>query len=528
MSKKLNIKLKIFFIFNICLGCSNTNKRFLNKGNSESIIKEKDKYNQQMTEAAREGDICMVKKMLKKGANDFNTAMLYASKSGSLEVVQLMLDKAFNHNEANAKAAFYGYKEIVELFIDKGVSNYDWVMKSAAEGGHIEIIKMMLDRGANINNIVLLKALKAGHINIVEFLIDRGADLELNFLMFETAKYGHIEMVQMLMDRGADNHRDVMFEAAKNGQIEIVSLMLESLLKNDCRKEIQHGLMLKNNNIHSILHQIVLFTYREKIEKENLLENNLIFGAARRGHVQIIELILEKAASTHNWALAEASKEGIIFPLSTLLEELANKYDQIMNRALSIKNSIIQKMVLSIYWEKVDEKNMLQDIKKNFVKINKNIHYPVSNYNFEKAFLLSSIQHSKNIYKKHLYNLPNEMVAKIFSYLDIRCKLELIFLYSNRDFTKEEIQMIEIKEWNEYTPINVMDKNGLTMLHKLCYYGHKNKVNFLLEKGALRNIEDRSGKRPLWYAKEGATKGEYVESEAFVQWSSQLILDGLK
>ncbi len=150
-------------------------------------------------------------------------------------------------------------------------------------------------------------------------------------------------------------------------------------------------------------------------------------------------------------------------------------------------------------------------------KLESYMRYPLTGYSFEQEFLLSKIEKSRNGNEKYLFasmdNLPNEIVAMIFKYLNISSRIELIFLYSNRDLDKGELEKIEEDEWNEYIPINVRDENGLTMLHKLCYYGHKNKVNFLLEKGALKNMEDKEKKTPLWYAKEGAIIERFIDEK---------------
>ncbi len=124
-------------------------------------------------------------------------------------------------------------------------------------------------------------------------------------------------------------------------------------------------------------------------------------------------------------------------------------------------------------------------------------------------------------------DLPVETIVKIFKYVDVKSIIELIFLYSNRDLSSRELRYIEENEWNDLVGVNVCDENGLTMLHKLCYYGHKNKVNFLLGKGALKNMGDREGKTPLWYAEKGAKDGKYGKDAKFMIWIKELKSRGL-
>ena len=84
---------------------------------------------------------------------DYNTAMYYASESGHIEIVRLMLEKGANsYNLAMAYAARGGHIEIVRLMLENGANDYNWAMAKAAYGGHIEIVRLMLDLNADNYN----------------------------------------------------------------------------------------------------------------------------------------------------------------------------------------------------------------------------------------------------------------------------------------------------------------------------------------------------------------------------------------
>ena len=202
------------------------------------------------------------------------------------------------------------------------------------------------------------------------------------------------------------------------------------------------------------------------------------------GHEKILKLMLEKGGNYH--------KETIKYIKEDRFERVRN-------------------LILSIYCYDVDIKHIpkqyVNSIKKEKIKLRMS---PI--LGFENSFLNPKVEGSS---LKYLSFLPPEIVLQIFKELDIKNRVELILLYSNRDLNEKEIIKLESNEWNEFIPLNRKDSNGLTMLHKLCYYGHKNKVDFLLKKGALKNMENGSAKTPLYYAFRGSEDGNYQNEHFF-------------
>ena len=78
-----------------------------------------------------------------------NYGIGYAGKSGSMELIQLMIEKGANDwNLGLRYACLGGSMEIVQLMIDKGANNWYWCLESACKGGSMEIVQLMIEKGA--------------------------------------------------------------------------------------------------------------------------------------------------------------------------------------------------------------------------------------------------------------------------------------------------------------------------------------------------------------------------------------------
>jgi len=92
---------------------------------------------------------------------DGDTALMWASMYGHIEVVKLLLEAGA---DVNAKT------------IDG-----DTALKWASDYGHTEIVKLLLEAGADVNakdkwgNTALVKAIDSGYIKIVKLLKQYGA-----------------------------------------------------------------------------------------------------------------------------------------------------------------------------------------------------------------------------------------------------------------------------------------------------------------------------------------------------------------
>ncbi len=321
--------------------------------------------------------------------------------------------------------------------------------------------------------------------------VDDKAKKKYNEELIRGSAQGKKKIVRRAIKKGADDYDWAMQLAARRGHLEIVEILLEK----------------GAGNLNIVMEE-----------------------AAQEGHIEVVELLCDKGAGEYNYVMTIAAQEGLVEIVKLMLERGADEYYHSMYAATGRDHREIQIALLSTFTNRIDDQYLLSDeAKRSLLIIKENLKYPVSRYGFEKEFLESKIDEGA-IGKEGSFPiyLPNEITAKIFSYVDLSSILELILLYSKRDFKEDILKDIDENEWNEYMPINYRDGNGLTMLHKLCYYGHKNKVNFLLKKGALKNMVDIKGRRPLFYAKLGGEDGGYSKNSKFLEWLEKLESMGLK
>ena len=100
-----------------------------------------------------------------------NSIMAHAAQSGHKDIVELMIEKgATDFNRAMKWAAVDGNKDIVELMIQKGATNFDETMKWAAHTGQKDIVELMIQKGATGFERAFMQAEASGQEDIVNYL----------------------------------------------------------------------------------------------------------------------------------------------------------------------------------------------------------------------------------------------------------------------------------------------------------------------------------------------------------------------
>ena len=158
-------------------------------------------WDNELLEAARNGDLIKVQTLLEKGANpnakddDGKTPLHNAVKEGHVEIVKLLLEHGANPNAQDDggltplhSAAFHGYVEIVKLMLEHGANpNAKTILGHtplhiAVQEGYVEIVKLLLEHRAdpnakdNIGRTPLHYAAQEGCVDVVRILLERGAD----------------------------------------------------------------------------------------------------------------------------------------------------------------------------------------------------------------------------------------------------------------------------------------------------------------------------------------------------------------
>jgi ankyrin repeat protein len=164
-------------------------------------------------------------------------------------------------------AAMQGKKEDVEKLLNKGV-DVDAVVKEdswtaliwASRKGHTDIVELLLNNGANVNLApysgvsALHLASKYGHKQIVELLLNKGADVNAETsgkftALILASEQGNIDIVKLLLDNGADvnakttSGRTALIWARENRHENIVKLLEDAIeirkKKDDAMEEIE-------------------------------------------------------------------------------------------------------------------------------------------------------------------------------------------------------------------------------------------------------------------------------------------------
>jgi hypothetical protein len=201
-------------------------------------------------------------------------AMFRAAGGGYKDIVELMINKGANHFRGTMEiAAGGGYKDIVELLIAHGANSFNGAMVSAARNGHKDIVELMISKGANSFQGAMEMAAENGYKDIVELMINKGAN-KFDHSMEMAAENGDKDIVELFIAHGANNFNDAIRAAIVKGRKDIVELMIN--------KGADGG-----NNFH-----------------------NAIKWAASYGHKAIVELLIAHGANNFQGAIDMAASNG--------------------------------------------------------------------------------------------------------------------------------------------------------------------------------------------------------------------------
>ena len=167
---------------------------------------------QQLREAAKVGDIALVRNLLDKGANvnakDRNgwTPLMRAAWPGQTEVARLLLEKGA---DINAKDHF-------------GWTAFAW----SAWGGHWALVRLLAEKGTDVNvpgpdrRTALILASSRGELDMVKLLLDKGADVQAKdengiTALIAAARMGRTRVVELLLKHGADPNAHATFPAPR-------------------------------------------------------------------------------------------------------------------------------------------------------------------------------------------------------------------------------------------------------------------------------------------------------------------------
>ncbi|XP_041524795.1 ankyrin repeat and SOCS box protein 3 isoform X5 [Microtus oregoni] len=216
--------------------------------------------------AAREGNIKILRKLLKKGrsvdvADNRGWMPIHeAAYHNSVECLQMLLHTDSSENYIKTKtfegfcalhlAVSQGHWKITQILLEAGADPNATTLEEttplflAVESGQIDVLKLLLQHGANVNGFhsmcgwnSLHQASFQGNAEIIKLLLKNGADRECQddfgiTPLFVAAQYGKLESLNILMSSGANincqalDKATPLFIAAQEGHIKCVELLL--------------------------------------------------------------------------------------------------------------------------------------------------------------------------------------------------------------------------------------------------------------------------------------------------------------
>jgi ankyrin repeat protein len=229
-------------------------------------------------------------------------------------------------------AAVHGHIDIVQLMLERGATNHDKVMKTAAKYGHVNIIELMLDDTKDYGQIIDI-ASKHHHGNIVIMLLKKFV-ISSNRVLRIAAAGGYTDIVRLVLEHNTTGY-DIatghliqydlpMIDAAKNGHIEIVRMMTcRACPEPDCSPDNYEMSHIETSSLNEAMRE-----------------------AAGHGHIEIVRLLLDCGATNYDDAMSRASIGGHIEIVRLLLDRGATYYNLAMEYAAAYGHIEIVQLML--------------------------------------------------------------------------------------------------------------------------------------------------------------------------------------
>ena len=273
--------------------------------------------------------------------------------------------------DAIATAALGGQDSMISLLVDQGMDlneegMFGTPLRAASIMCHESAVRLLLQFDANPHILgafggPLQAAAMRGHESITRLLLSKGANVNSKGGLYGTALQaaahrGHQKIVEVLVDAGADVYedgfsRDALHAASEGGQENIIRFFLERGFKfrdnvvvmpcsappiqlREANPELEDWyerasmtdpsqVMEKLRGFESRELEIIK-PYRERHTHRDPYETNYALGAAaRNGHTNVVELLLDKTSEGICTALVEACKNSHATTVELLLHRMS-------------------------------------------------------------------------------------------------------------------------------------------------------------------------------------------------------------
>lgn len=215
-----------------------------------------------------------------KGSHYWTSGLLGAIKGNHIHLVEFFLNKgAFCIHDGIDIAAMYGYKDIIEYIVKFSMGKsrqpikWDKIMYKATKHNHKDIVEICVKNGASDWKSSIKIAIEQGHQNLVDYFISKGFNSKNKWReeLILAVQHNHSHLVRYFINKGA--------------------VLPEYLVP----------MVIKNNNFYLVK----LFT-----QKPVSYMNSYMNVAASAGHLNLVKYFISKGASYLIGAIKEASNNG--------------------------------------------------------------------------------------------------------------------------------------------------------------------------------------------------------------------------
>lgn len=225
-----------------------------------------------------------------------------------------------------------GHESEIQKMDSWGLSPFFW----ACQDGNIDMVRRLLEAGADVSASGALRvAASKNHIGIVQHLLELQAKIDVQDQDFGTPLYaaaqnGCTDVVRKLLHSGADVnliggiHHRALNTAAYGGYTEIVQLLLEKDITIDPEENYFLGSALGAAARRGHADIIRLLLRRGwNVNRKFKTNDSALVVAATYGHANAVQALLEQKTdvTSQEKALEVASKKGKIEVVGKLLEE---------------------------------------------------------------------------------------------------------------------------------------------------------------------------------------------------------------
>jgi ankyrin repeat protein/GTPase SAR1 family protein len=262
-----------------------------------------------LMEASKSGSIDIVKLLLEHGADDLGWALVPAILNKHNDIIELLLKHGAQVDDKNwsiylsqpplVEAVRNGDADVVKLLLEHGAKQgKNSAMIDAIFNKNAEIIRILSGHGARVDEMawsdhpLLVEAVDKGDAYIVKLLLEHGAKQEIDRAITDAIFNKNTEIIQILSEHGAqvdEDCFDALIEAVEKGDADIVKLLLEHGAKQEIDRAITDAIFNKNTEIIQILSE-----HGAQVDEDCF---DALIEAVEKGDADIVELLLEHGAT---------------------------------------------------------------------------------------------------------------------------------------------------------------------------------------------------------------------------------------